>query len=253
MSETRLSTTVNGRPDAIAFRKVLPVQIVAYVVLVAVSLVVPPREANGAMGVSCMAIPVMLLLVMFALFSSLRDGVPGRVIAAVAGICSLVFAEFQSLGRLLFPQHATGAEGVGSVEPYPQEVWAAGAVGVMVVLVLASFARQMAREDRTHLIRSLSHGVTDGVAMIAVSGWCFLPDLFAGCHAADGGLTSTVAWVSCVVMVVLVLLLGAASYLWARDANPAEDATRPWIGVGLIPVMFLGPAVAVASLIVTLV
>ena len=50
----------------------------------------------------------------------------------------------------------------------------------------------------------------------------------------------------------LAVLLAAASYLWARDANPVEGAAHPWLGIGLMPVMFLGPVVAVASLITTL-
>ena len=57
---------------------------------------------------------------------------------------------------------------------------------------------------------------------------------------------------ACAVIVVLAVLLAAASYLWARDANPVEGAAHPWLGIGLMPVMFLGPVVAVASLIVTL-
>ena len=51
---------------------------------------------------------------------------------------------------------------------------------------------------------------------------------------------------------LLAVLLAAASYLWARDANPVEGAAHPWLGIGLMPVMFLGPVVAVASLITTL-
>ena len=156
------------------------------------------------------------------------------------------------MGALFFPPRATGAEGTESVGFYPQETWAAGVVGLLVALVLVSFARQMAREDRSHLIRSLSHGVTGGVAMIAAPGWCFLPDLFAACRAADGGPAPTAASVACAVIVVLAVLLAAASYLWARDANPVEGAAHPWLGIGLMPVMFLGPVVAVASLIVTL-
>ena len=50
---------------------------------------------------------------------------------------------------------------------------------LLVVLVVFSFGRQMAREKREHLIRALSHAVTSGVAALAVAGWCFLPDLGA--------------------------------------------------------------------------
>ena len=57
---------------------------------------------------------------------------------------------------------------------------------------------------------------------------------------------------ACAASVGLAALRAAASYLWARDANPVEGAAHPWLGSGLMPVMFLGPVVAVASLITTL-
>ena len=62
---------------------------------------------------------------------------------------------------------------------------------LLVVLVVFSFGRQMAREKREHLIRALSHAVTSGVAALAVAGWCFLPDL--GAMLAKGTVAGTVA------------------------------------------------------------
>lgn len=243
MSETQ-SWTTTGRPDTIPFSKVALVQVCAYVALAVVSLFSPSRNPEGAVSLSLTVIPVMAIMVVFILCSPLRDGAPGRVIAALAGVCSLACAMAQSLGRLFFPARATGAEDAAPAGFYPQETWAAGVVGLLVVLVLVSFGRQMVREDRSHLIRSLSHGVTDGVAMIAAPGWCFLPDLFEECREGAG----VFAWVACAVIVLLAVLLGAASCLWARDANPTPVVSRPYLGVGLLPVMFLGPVVAVASL-----
>lgn len=252
MIQTQSSVQTAEQPDAIPFPRVAAVQVCAYVVLVAVSACSPLRDLQGAVHVAYTTVPVVAAMALFTWCSSLRDGLAGRVIAAVAGALSLACAVGQSLGALFFPPRATGAEGTESVGFYPQETWAAGVVGLLVALVLVSFARQMAREDRSHLIRSLSHGVTGGVAMIAAPGWCFLPDLFAACRAADGGPALTVAWAACAVIAVLAVLLGIASYLWARDANPVEGAAHPWLGIGLMPVMFLGPVVAVASLITTL-
>ena len=50
----------------------------------------------------------------------------------------------------------------------------------------------------------------------------------------------------------LSVLLGAASCKWACDVNPTPRVARPWLGVGLMPVLFMGPVVAVASLVVEL-
>ena len=211
MIQTQSSAQTAEQPDAIPFPRVAAVQVCAYVVLVAVSACSPLRDLQGAVHVAYTTVPVVAAMALFTWCSSLRDGLAGRVIAAVAGALSLACAVGQSLGALFFPVRATGAEGTEPVGFYPQETWAAGVVGLLVALVLVSFARQMAREDRSHLIRSLSHGVTGGVAMIAAPGWCFLPDLFAGCRAADGGPALTAALVACAVIVVLAVLLAAAS------------------------------------------
>ena len=205
MIQTQSSAQTAEQPDAIPFPRVAAVQVCAYVVLVAVSACSPLRDLQGAVHVAYTTVPVVAAMALFTWCSSLRDGLAGRVIAAVAGALSLACAVGQSLGALFFPVRATGAEGTEPVGFYPQETWAAGVVGLLVALVLVSFARQMAREDRSHLIRSLSHGVTGGVAMIAAPGWCFLPDLFAGCRAADGGPALTAALVACAVSVVLAL------------------------------------------------
>lgn len=222
-------------------------QIIAYAVLAACSLLTPARDPGAAVSVPVTAAGVLLALAAFLVCSPLRDGLAGRVIAAVAAVASLAFALVPSIRSVIFPAVATGAEGVAEAG-HPQEVWAAGACGLLVALVIVSFARQMAREERSHLIRSLSHGVTGGVACIAVSGWCFLPDLIE----AGRSTGSAAVWAAVAVIVVVAAALAACSRLWAGDANPPEGARRPGIGIGLIPVMLLGPVVAISSLVVAL-
>ena len=123
-------------------------------------------------------------------------------------------------------------------------VVALNAVVLLVVLVVFSFGRQMAREKREHLIRALSHAVTSGVAALAVAGWCFLPDL--GAMLAKGTVAGTVALI---ILIVLGLALAVASTLWVRDADPDPDIRYPWIGTGLMPVMLMGVTIAATALV----
>ena len=130
----------------------------------------------------------------------------------------------------------------GSVLPWYS--WALAMGLLLVVLVVFSFGRQMAREKREHLIRALSHAVTSGVAALAVAGWCFLPDL--GAMLAKGTVAGTVALI---ILIVLALALAVASTLWVRDADPDPDIRYPWIGTGLMPVMLMGVTIAATALV----
>lgn len=228
-------------------------QILAYVVLVLTSVLSASRDVQAAVHVPVTVVAVVVVLAVFLACSPLRDGVTGKVIAGVCGVASLLFAVVPSAGAVMFPNAASDSDVAGGLGYYPQEVWAAGACGLLIVLVIVSFGRQMAREERSHLIRSLSHGVTGGVAAIAVSGWCFLPDFLDACREAESGVAVGVVWAAVAVIVVLAVLLAVCAYLWERDSNPPGDARRPWIGMGLLPSMFMGPVIAVASLVVTLV
>ena len=138
------------------------------------------------------------------------------------------------------PPDQTAAD--GSVLPWYS--WALAMGLLLVVLVVFSFGRQMAREKREHLIRALSHAVTSGVAALAVAGWCFLPDL--GAMLAKGTVAGTVALI---ILIVLGLALAVASTLWVRDADPDPDIRYPWIGTGLMPVMLMGVTIAATALV----
>ena len=103
----------------------------------------------------------------------------------------------------------------------------------------------MARENRSHLIRSLSHAVTSGVASIAVAGWCFLPDF-----GTMISRNTTVGAIAVIVLVVLAAALVVASILWVRDSDPDPNASHPWIGIGLLPVMLMGVTIAATTLVI---
>ena len=130
-----------------SFGKVFAVQIAAYVVLVVLALI--PGISYGNTEEPA--------IVSFTV-----------VVSVVAGLLSVVCATTVMLGRAIFPA------GLGNEDTFwMQEGWIAGVGGLLILLIVVSFGRQMARENRTHLIRSLSHNVVEGVAMIGSAGWCF--------------------------------------------------------------------------------
>ena len=206
-----------------SFGKVFAVQIAAYVVLV-----------------------VLALIPLLAVFNPFRDGVAGHAISVIAGLLSVVCATTMMLGRAIFPA------GLGDEDTFwMQEGWIAGVGGLLILLIVVSFGRQMARENRTHLIRSLSHNVVEGVAMIGSAGWCFLSTLLpirSGENAASTDYGSTTAWaVAVIVALLLIIALDACSYWWNRDADPDPQSKNPWIGIALLPVMISGIVVGIAS------
>ena len=163
------------------------------------------------------------------------------IIAALTLAAFVVFWPFRGsiLDRIVTLVFAAAD---GSVLPWYS--WALAMGLLLVVLVVFSFGRQMAREKREHLIRALSHAVTSGVAALAVAGWCFLPDL--GAMLAKGTVAGTVALI---ILIVLGLALAVASTLWVRDADPDPDIRYPWIGTGLMPVMLMGVTIAATALV----
>ena len=228
-------------PSKVAFGKVLAIQIVAYVVLVALALV--PGIAYGDSAnpavVPFTIIGSLAMIALLVVFSPFRDGTAGHAIAVIAGLLSVVCATTMTLGRAIFAADATGGKDFSM-----EDGWIAGVGGLLILLIVISFGRQMAREKREHLIRALSHAVTSGVAALAVAGWCFLPDL--GAMLAKGTVAGTVALI---ILIVLGLALAVASTLWVRDADPDPDIRYPWIGTGLMPVMLMGVTIAATALV----
>lgn len=223
-------------PSKVAFGKVLAIQIVAYVVLVALALV--PGIAYGDSAnpavVPFTIIGSLAMIALLVVFSPFRDGTAGHVIAVIAGLLSVVCATTMTLGRAIFAADATGGKDFSM-----EDGWIAGVGGLLILLIVISFGRQMARENRTHLIRSLSHSVVEGVAMIASAGWCFLPTVL-----------KAIGTVAFVVVLLVIVALAACSYFWHRDADPEPTARDPWIGIAMLPVMIAGAVVGIAALAV---
>lgn len=255
---TAEKATAQEATRKVAFAKVLAIQIIAYVVLVALALVPGMMYGDAAKpaAVPFTIIASLAMVVLLVVFSPFRDGVAGHVIAAIAGLLSAICATTVMLGNVIFPAGLDGGKSFSM-----EEAWIAGVGGLLIVLIIVSFGRQMARENRTHLIRSLSHSVVEGVAMIASAGWCFLPVLLPTTHsraaamsAASGATVDmfsnvTTTWVVAAIVTVLVAVaLTVCSYFWHRDADPEPDARSPWVGLALLPVMLTGLAVGLAAL-----
>lgn len=192
------------------------------------------------------------MIVILAFFNPLNDGIAGRVIALICGFLSMIFATTTVLGSLVYSAGDTRRMSDGTVVEYvvPQ-AWLLGAGALLVVLIVAGFIRQMARENRTNLITSLSAMILDGVCSIAAAGWCFLPALFRGMTVSrqDGSTALHTAWMVGIAAVIIVaVLLAVASYRWNKDAQPFANAHSPWLGMGMIPVMLTGGIVGVAAL-----
>ena len=200
-------------------------QLTSYVLFIAATVIPSP----GTVPIIPLIIAA-LTLAAFVVFWPFRGSMLDRIVTLVFGAISLIFVIVPfPTGEV--PPDQTAAD--GSVLPWYS--WALAMGLLLVVLVVFSFGRQMAREKREHLIRALSH---------AVAGWCFLPDL--GAMLAKGTVAGTVALI---ILIVLGLALAVASTLWVRDADPDPDIRYPWIGTGLMPVMLMGVTIAATALV----
>ena len=204
-------------------------QLTSYVLFIAATVIPSP----GTVPIIPLIIAA-LTLAAFVVFWPFRGSILDRIVTLVFGAISLIFVIVPfPTGKV--PPDQTAAD--GSVLPWYS--WALAMGLLLVVLVVFSFGRQMARENRTHLIRSLSHSVVEGVAMIASAGWCFLPTVL-----------KAIGTVAFVVVLLVIVALAVCSYFWHRDADPEPTARDPWIGIAMLPVMIAGAVVGIAALAV---
>lgn len=185
-----------------------------------------------------------LAVVVLAIFWPFRTGKAERAIVVVFGTLSVLAAS--SWGW--FGEIAPMPDGYTSFLTRTHGLinWAVAAGMLLVALTVVSFVRQMARAERSHLIRALSHGMTGGVAAIAVAGWLFMPDLAAFAMTAS-------PWHVAVIMALLVIGLAALDYAsisWMRELDPDPVARAPHVGAALLPVMFSGLVVALLAIAV---
>ena len=219
---------------------------VAYAALAVagVALAALTGASDTRMAWPMLALAVVMMGVL-ARCTPLRDGVPGRVVALACGAASAFACASPRLGLMLFGDGDGGDAALRDVE-----TWFAAVGGLLVVLVVVSFGRQMAREERSNLIRGLSHSVLDGIAMIAATGWRFLPGLLA---AGFSGVMGAAWIVACVAVVGVAVVFAVAGATWLTGMDAETGALHPELGMSVLPVMLCGAAVPVAALIVALV
>lgn len=213
-----------------------------FAVLAAMPLLVLAAGGAGAVG---LAVWTAVLMIAFVVCSPLRDGVAGHVIAVVAGVLSFVavFTGWLTFGWV--DELADDAPtSVGN-----EMTWFVGVGGLLVALIVVSFARQMARAERSHLIRGLSHTVIEGVALIAAPGWLFLPDFMA---APDMGADNTAMIVLTAVVILLFIGLAVAANWWMAEADPDEHARAPWLGIVVLPALLTGALIPAATILASI-
>ncbi|WEV72288.1 hypothetical protein [Bifidobacterium sp. ESL0790] len=146
-------------------------------------------------------------------------------------------------------------------------LWAGALLVALTVFAILGFLHQMLRRERTNMVLSLSESLMINVALVAASGWVFLPVLlryFSGdLKDAKVAGTAQIGIVTIIVIVVLALLvaLACASVRWWCDYNRVSQPDRSevvphwsaderrrysWIGIGLAPIMYGGLVVFLA-------
>ena len=233
--------------------RMLGVQALAYVALVAVALV--SASVCGPLGDAVfygLAAVVLVVLVAFHVCWPFRAGMADRVIGFAAGVLSLI-AVATPVSTLLLPMNARMFASALHRNTYPMACWAAAVAGLLVLLIIVSFARQMLRAERSHLIRALSHCVTGGAASISLAGWVFLPYVVASGQSAVELMIVPKFVALVAVMVVVALMLAYASTFWLKELDPDPSVRAPWVGVALLPVMLFGLMVFAAALLIQVV
>ncbi|MDF7665653.1 hypothetical protein [Bifidobacterium sp. ESL0745] len=146
-------------------------------------------------------------------------------------------------------------------------LWAGALLVALAVFVILGFLHQMLRRERTNMVLSLSQSLMINVAVVASSGWVFLPVLlryFSG-NLKDTKVSDTtqIGIVAVVVIAAVVLLaaLACVSMRWWKDYNAAQQPDRSevvphwdvderrryaWIGIGFAPIMYGGFVVFLA-------
>lgn len=218
--------------------------------------------AAGGAGLIGVGAWLVVLMAVFVVCSPLRDGMAGHVAAVLLGAASLVFAGTDVLANALAAlgdgdaagaaASGVAASGVAASDPRMSRLiaWFAGVGGLLVVLIVVSFIRQMARAERSHLIRGLSHSVLEGVAMVLAPGWLALPEYMA---LPDTGANDVAMITSVVVLGALIVGLAVASRWWVAEADPDERARAPWLGIVVLPALLAGPLLAIATVVVPLI
>lgn len=234
--------------------------------------------AKGVAALPSGVAPALIAAMLFVLCCfhanwPFRATLVDRAIGVIVGLLSVIAVSSPLMS--IYGISDVDAGDPMKLRTYPMAKWAAAVAGLLVLLTIVSFARQMARENRSHLIRALSHCVTGGAASISLAGWFYLPYVaVAGRASLSGGAAGAGAGVPAgagvgsvtpnevgagvfigvvIVMALFAVVLAVASVWWLDELDPDPKTRSPWVGVALLPVMFYGLVVFAAALFLQLV
>lgn len=227
----------------------LACQTLAYALFIVTGVIWAIAGAGAGIIADILTIVLMVaVLAVFHWFWPFRATIIDRAIGCAAGLLSIVVVASPAAGNLLVPMSEAIERSPLQYEMHAETQWAAAVAGLLVLLTIVSFARQMLREERSHLIRALSHCVTGGAASIALAGWYFIPYVVAGAYTLSPALFAGII----VAMVLFALVLAFGSVWWLKELDPDPAIRAPWVGVAMLPVMLYGLVVFAAALVVQL-
>ncbi|MCH4209764.1 hypothetical protein [Bifidobacterium sp.] len=207
------------------------------------------------------AVLAAVALLTFVALWPLRADMIARIAALVAGAASILVAMLPGVAH----QDGTFIEPSALMAHAMMPVvsrWASALVVLLILLVITGFLRQMLREPRTELVRSLSSFVLGGVAAVGSAGWIILARVLRQWHdlvapqpsGAMRALSTGSAWILCAVALAALAVIVAMAFVsrqWWQDAAIDALNPAPWLGFGLLPAMvhgFLAFLVAFAAL-----
>ena len=217
------------------------------VALLAIASALPIAPAKAVLTVC-----VIILLALIT-FWPLKGSNADKAIPFLASIASMWCATMALKGWL--PSSVIDNDAEVSIDKFvaairPYERWAVNFALILVAATFISFARQMLREDRSNLVRNLSHSLSASIACAALPGWLFLPSIIR--------FTFSIRILELGVLVAvlglfIVIILAGLSHLWVKDAQYNAGTVFPQIGTALLPIMMGGMVVYGAGLAMLLI
>lgn len=217
---------------------------IVVVLLLAIAAALPVATAKITLTLC------MIILLTFLALWPLHGNIVDRIIALCSGIASTWCATFALKGWLpqsviIDNETVSMSKFIAAIKPY--ERWAVSFALILVAATFITFLRQMLRENRTNLVRNLSHTLTASIACAALPGWMFLPSIIRfmpSLRNTEGGILVAA------LCVLMVILLSGLSYLWVRNncKNYYENNVTRDVAISLLPIMFSGMLIYIAGL-----
>jgi hypothetical protein len=208
--------------------------------------------AAWGLPVIVVAVFAALSVLTFVALWPLRADAIARIAALAAGVVSIIIAV------LPVPAGSDGVRvAVSSLATAVVARWSSALLVLLVLLVVTGFLRQMLREPRTQMVRSLSSYVLGGVVALGAGGWVVLARVLYVMHdatearSAKGSwfVSAASPWGAIAVLIAagaLIAAIALASRQWRRQwataaARPRQDsASALWLGFGLLPALLYG-------------